>query len=88
MVRTQFFEYAPGAVTVVEDHLGGYYTTLDPPSHCPKMFKYLVENLNIKSVLDVGCGMGYQMQEFMKYCEEVYGIDGSPYAVEIFLPPK
>jgi SAM-dependent methyltransferase len=82
MVKTQFFEYAPGKVTVSEGHLGGYYTTVDLPSHCPKMFKYIVDTLQINSVLDVGCGMGYQMQEFMKYCDDVIGIDGSPYASE------
>lgn len=82
MSNIQFAEYSPGLVTVIEGHLGGFYTTVDKPSHCPKMFKYLVETLGVKSVLEVGCGMGYQMQEFMKYCDEVVGIDGSQYAVE------
>jgi hypothetical protein len=41
-----------------------------------------VDTLNVKSVLDVGCGMGYQMQEFMKYCDEVVGVDGSAYATQ------
>jgi SAM-dependent methyltransferase len=82
MNKIQFAEYAPGAITVIEGHLGGYYTRLDPPSHCPEMFKYLIDTFNVKSVLDVGCGMGYQMQEFMKYCDEVVGIDGSVYALE------
>lgn len=80
MTDVQFAEYAPGLVSVLEGHLGGFYTTVDKSSHCPKMFKYLIEKLNIKSVLDVGCGMGYQMQEFMKYCDDVMGIDGSVYA--------
>lgn len=82
MPSIQFAEYYPGLVTVIEGHLGGFYTTVDKPSHCPKMFKYLVEELNVKSVLDIGCGMGYQMQEFMKYCDEVVGVDGSAYATE------
>ena len=82
MTKTQLVEFAPGAVSVLEGHLGGYYTTMDPPSQCPKMWKYIIETLNIKSVLDVGCGMGYAMEEFLKYCDEVVGIDGSPYALE------
>ena len=80
MSNIQFAEYAPGQVSVLEGHLGGFYTTVDKASHCPEMFKYLVENLGINSVLDIGCGMGYQMQEFMKYCDEVVGVDGSEYA--------
>ena len=80
MSNIQFAEYAPGQVSVLEGHLGGFYTTVDKASHCPEMFKYLVENLDINSVLDIGCGMGYQMQEFMKYCDEVVGVDGSEYA--------
>lgn len=82
MTKIQFAEYSPGLVTVIEDHLGGFYTTADEPSHCPKMFKYIMDTLNIKSVLDVGCGMGYQMQEFIKYCDEVVGVDGSSYAAQ------
>ena len=80
MSNIQFAEYAPGQVSVLEGHLGGFYTTVDKASHCPEMFKYLIENLDINSVLDIGCGMGYQMQEFMKYCDEVVGVDGSEYA--------
>lgn len=80
MSNIQFAEYAPGQVSVLEGHLGGFYITVDKASHCPEMFKYLVENLGINSVLDIGCGMGYQMQEFMKYCDEVVGVDGSEYA--------
>ena len=79
MSNIQFAEYSPGNVTVIEDHLGGFYIGGDKLSHCPEMFKHLVEKFDIKSVLDVGCGMGYQMQEFMKYCDEVVGIDGSEY---------
>ena len=82
MPNTQLVEFAPGKVSVLEEHLGGYYTTIDPPSQCPKMWKYIIETLNVKSVLDVGCGMGYAMQEFMKYCDEVVGIDGSSYALQ------
>lgn len=82
MSQAQLIEYSPGLVSVLEGHLGGFYTTVDKASHCPKMFKYIVETLSIKSVLDVGCGMGYQMQEFMKYCDTVVGIDGSSYVAE------
>lgn len=82
MSNIHFAEFSPGLVSVMEGHLGGFYTTVDAGSHLPAMFKYLVDELEIKSVLDVGCGMGYQMQEFMKYCDEVYGIDGSEYVSE------
>lgn len=81
-VTTQLVNFSEEHTSVLEEHLGGFYTTPDTCSQTPKMFKYLVETLNIESVLDVGCGMGYEMQEFMKYCPEVVGIDGSPYALQ------
>ena len=68
--------------TIHEGHLGGYYAEGDPHSFCPEMWKYLIERFDIKSVIDVGCGMGYSVQEFLKYCDDVVGIEGSPYAIE------
>lgn len=81
-IMPQLVEFSPGSVSVLEGHLGGFYTTADPPSQCPKMWKYIIDKFDIKSVIDVGCGMGYGIVEFLKYCDEVVGIDGSPYALE------
>jgi len=81
-ITPQLVEFSPGLISVLEGHLGGFYTTPDPYSQCPKMWKYIIDKFDIKSVIDVGCGMGYGIIEFLKYCDEVVGIDGSPYAFE------
>jgi hypothetical protein len=52
--------------TIHEGHLGGYYKEGDPHSFSPEMWKYLINQFDIKSVIDVGCGMGYSVQEFFK----------------------
>ena len=54
MTRTQLVEFSPGSVSVIEGHLGGYYTTVDPPSQCPKMWKHIIDKFNIKSVIEIG----------------------------------
>ena len=86
MVRTH--EYSnQGHTVIMEEHLGGFetftekYPNGDMNTFSPKLWKYIIEKYNIKSVIDVGCGMGFSMIEFMKYCDEVVGIDGSPYSL-------
>jgi SAM-dependent methyltransferase len=67
---------------VNEGHVGGFIIQKDPATYTPKLWKYICENFNIKSVLDIGCGMGHAIGEFNKYCDEVVGVDGSKYVVE------
>lgn len=67
---------------VNEGHVGGFIIEKDPATYTPKLWKYICEKYNIKTVLDVGCGMGHAICEFNNYCEEVVGIDGSKYVVE------
>lgn len=87
MVKMTTYE-ANGHLVIMEEHLGGYETCTDDfpngdaNTFSPKLWKYIVEKYGIKSVIDVGCGMGFSMIEFMKYCDEVVGIEGSPYALE------
>lgn len=79
---------ANGHLVIMEEHLGGYETCTedfpngDPNTFSPKLWKHIIEKFGIKSVIDVGCGMGFSMIEFMKYCDEVVGIEGSPYALK------
>jgi len=67
---------------VNEGHVGGFIIEKDPATYTPNLWKYICEKFNIKTVLDVGCGMGHAIDEFNNYCDEVIGIDGSKYVVE------
>jgi SAM-dependent methyltransferase len=64
---------------VDENHLGGFIIENDPATFTPTLWEYICKNYNIKKVIDVGCGMGYALKEFLKYSEDVIGIDGSEY---------
>lgn len=63
-----------------EGHLGGFLVERDPATFMPRLWKTICEEFQIESVLDVGCGMGYSIIEFNKYCKNVKGIEGSLYA--------
>lgn len=67
---------------VDENHLGGFIIENDPATFTPILWKYICENYKIKKVIDVGCGMGYALNEFLKYCDKVDGIDGSLFVKE------
>jgi len=67
---------------VNEGHVGGFIIEKDPATYTPHLWEYLCKKFNIKTVLDVGCGMGHAIEEFNKHCDEVVGIDGSKYVVE------
>jgi SAM-dependent methyltransferase len=67
---------------VDEEHVGGFLLEKDPATYTPKLWEYICKKFNIESVLDVGCGMGYAIEEFLKHCNSVTGIDGSRYVIE------
>lgn len=67
---------------VNEGHVGGFIIEKDPATYTPNLWKYICEKFDIKTVLDVGCGMGHAIKEFNKHCEEVVGVDGSKYVVD------
>jgi SAM-dependent methyltransferase len=64
---------------VDEDHLGGFIIENDPGTFTPNLWQYICHKYKIKSVLDLGCGMGFSIEEFLKHCSCVVGIDGSEY---------
>jgi hypothetical protein len=87
MVNCQ--EYSNNGHTVImENHLGGFETSTesfpngDMNTFSPKLWVYIIKKYKIKSVIDVGCGMGFSLVEFLKHCDDVVGIDGSPYALQ------
>ena len=57
-----------------ESHLGGNYVG---GNLYPEMWRWLIEKFEIKTVLDIGCGLGESVLEFKKLgCKKVLGLDG------------
>lgn len=57
-------------------HLGGNWKQGDPATFCPNSWTYVVEKYKIKSVTDVGSGLGYAADWFHKKGLTVHAIDG------------
>jgi hypothetical protein len=57
-------------------HLGGNLPEGDPSTFCPKSWTYVIEKFQIKSVTDVGSGMGHAADWFSKQGLTVTAIDG------------
>lgn len=69
---------------VVKSHLGGFNIDGDQWTYEIDIIKNFIEEFNIKSVIDIGCGMGYQLDfiiDDLKLTNSI-GIEGHPYAVE------
>ncbi len=59
-------------------HLGGYVHGGDAATWYPDLWKWLVNKLSIKRVIDVGCGEGQALEYFRQLGCDVVGIDGMP----------
>lgn len=76
-------------VTFVDGHLGGCNTKGDPGTECPKMWKYICDKYNIKSVLDVGCGFGFHLKYFKDFLNlKISGIEGSQKVQQLSFFPE
>lgn len=61
-----------------DGHLGGCGINGDTATHYPQMWTELVNLLDAKNVLDVGCGFGYSLDFFVnKLSLDGMGIEGS-----------
>ncbi len=81
------------AMNVGEGHLGGYISSKHPAARkqrmehgdnatwYPQLWQWIVEELGIDSVVDIGCGEGHAAAYFKKLGCEVIGVDGSELAV-------
>ena len=61
------------------EHLGGCIldgSLGDINTWCPSLWDRLVELTNAKSVIDVGCGVGYSLKYFSDKGLSVFGVDG------------
>jgi hypothetical protein len=57
-------------------HLGGYIVGGDEATYYPDLWRWLVEDCGVKSVVDVGCGEGHAARYFADLGCHVIGIDG------------
>lgn len=60
-----------------EGHLGGCSVGGDPATYYPIMWEYIVNKYGIKSVLDVGCGVGHSAKFFQSLGCDIIAVDGS-----------
>jgi len=72
-----YFKY----VNISEGDLGGYIKGGDPETYYPKLWDWIVKELDVQSVLDIGCGEGYSTRYFKKIGCDVLGIEGSSKAI-------
>jgi SAM-dependent methyltransferase len=70
-----------------EGHLGGCSIGGDPATYYPIMWQYLIEKYGVKSVLDIGCGVGYASKFFQSLGCDVLAVDGSIEAKKNSLVP-
>lgn len=59
-------------------HLGGNLLEGDPYTYCPKVWDYLIGRFAVRSVLDLGSGMGYASRYFHSRGLQVLAVEGLP----------
>jgi hypothetical protein len=69
-------------------HLGGYNENGDIYTWMPDIWGYLLLKYNLKSVVDVGCGMGYNLKWFHDMRIDICGVEGHPDAVRDAVVPN
>lgn len=57
-------------------HLGGYIIGGDDATYYPALWRWLVEQKEVRSVIDVGCGEGHAVSFFEELGCDVIGVDG------------
>jgi len=68
-------------------HLGGY-TQLDTMGLSPAVWRYMMQNLTVKSLIDLGCGKGVSTSWFAAHGADVMCIEGSSDAVKSSRVPR
>lgn len=61
---------------VEQAHLGGYVKGGDDATFYPDLWKWLVKDHGVRTVLDIGCGEGHSLKAFRELGCEVVGTDG------------
>ena len=63
---------------ITAGHLGGYVSGGDPDCIYPRLWEWLASDLDVRSVLDIGCGDGATVKWFEQHGVFAEGIDGVP----------
>lgn len=72
--------------TIDEQHLGGF-TERDNNTISPNAWNFMLSELAVKSMVDLGCGRGYSTKYFLDHGTDVLCIEGSHDAIrQSFLP--
>ena len=67
---------------VSEAYLGGYIVGGDPNTWYPELWDWIIAELGIKSVIDIGCGEGHSTKYFKEKGCIVLGVEGSKAAIQ------
>ena len=59
-------------------HLGGNISEGDPFTHAPRVWDYLIRRFALRSVLDLGSGLGHSADYFHQAGLRVLAVDGLP----------
>jgi len=59
-----------------EGHLGGNIREGDPFTYSPRAWDYVLDRFAIRSILDLGSGLGYSSQYFFQKGRQVIAVDG------------
>lgn len=71
-----------------EGHLGGYVIGQpDIRTMCPLLWAWYVDQLMVRTVLDVGCGLGHAVRWFHEHGAHALGVDGSESAIADSVAP-
>ena len=57
-------------------HLGGSIVDGDQNTWSPKLWDFVIDDLGIKSMIDVGCGEGFSTKYFINKGIDAYGVEG------------
>lgn len=60
-----------------DGHVGGTASTGDPDSWFPELWSWAIAKIKARTMLDVGCGVGFSQRFFDKSGVRTTGIDGS-----------
>lgn len=71
-----------------EGHLGGCSVGGDIGTYYPIMWEKMVEKYKVKTVLDIGCGIGYASKYFQSLGCDILAVDGSEEVGQLSVVPE
>jgi hypothetical protein len=69
-------------------HLGGNALEGEPHTYTPSVWRWIVERFAIRTVLDIGSGMGYAADYFYRQGMRVLAVEGLPFNVRNSVYPS